>query len=219
MVSIGIGLAVVLFAIAGIALWNFSTISHISSGSSELSFELPIDFAKFRAIMVRKNATNAIVAHSGMKVIEERIQDVEIDTKGDTRPILHALVGKSQSDLWARKLIVVRVHDPEIHAEQLEMTQSADIQADSMEVQTISNRAAGNLKKYETFLKATAQRHETTITVKVNLQIEVIVPKLFVANADQRVQKAADKATREQRAAIEDFIQDHAGAVIVMPEF
>lgn len=169
--------------------------------------------------MVRKNATNAIVAHSGMKVIEERIQDVEIDTKGDTRPILHALVGKSQSDLWARKLIVVRVHDPEIHAEQLEMTQSADIQADSMEVQTISNRAAGNLKKYETFLKATAQRHETTITVKVNLQIEVIVPKLFVANADQRVQKAADKATREQRAAIEDFIQDHAGAVIVMPEF
>ncbi len=55
------------------------TVDHTSEGSSRRQFTIQVDFDTFRQIMVRKNATEAIVSHSGMKLLDERVDDISID--------------------------------------------------------------------------------------------------------------------------------------------
>ncbi len=214
-----IGLASVLLLVAvGFAAWQLSPVSRLSPGTSERSFEMPIEFAKFRQIMVRKQATAAIVSHGGMQLLDEKIQGVSVDTSGDDRPILNALRGRSQSELAARKQLLVSLDDPSLEADQLSLTQTADIRSDSMNVRSVANQPAGNLEEYSTTLAATPADGVTQVTVSVDMRVRVKVPKLFVGRADAKVQQAAEAATREQQAAIEHFINQYAGELIVLPE-
>ena len=168
--------------------------------------------------MVRKNATAAIVGHSGMQLIEEQIADLEIDTSHDDRPILNALRGKSKSELSATKQIMVRLDDPELDADRLSLTQNANVQPELMQVRTTSNQPTGKLEHYETTLDAKPSNEGTAVTVTVDMRVQVKVPKLFTGQADKRVRSAANKATDEQESAIRAFISDHAKELIVLPE-
>ncbi len=198
--------------------WQLSFVSHSSPGTSQRTFEVPVDFSKFRQIMVRKQATAAIVSHGGMQLLEEKLQGINVDTSGDGRPILNALRGHSQAELAATKQLLVSLDDPSLEADQLSLTQRADIRANSMLVRSAANQPAGNLEDYSTTLAAQPAKGATQVTVSVDMRVLVKVPKLFVGRADARVQQAAEQATSEQQAAIEQFINQHAGDLIVLPE-
>lgn len=202
----------------GLIGWGMWSVEHIATGSSRREFIVHVDFDKFRQIMVRKNATEAIVAHSGMKLLEEKLNDVSIDMPRQDRPILNAILGKSNADLAATKQITVSLENPDVGAPQLTLNQHVDIQPNEIDVRSEATGPAGNLKAYSTRLHASKFEGGTKVELSIDQTVNVKVPQFFIATADQRVQKAADDSTAEQERALRDFITKFVNDAIVLPE-
>lgn len=211
--------AACLLAVFAIGLWQLSEVSRAITGSSEREFAIDVEFEQFRKIMVRKDATGAVIGHSGMKLLKQKLQGVTIDASADRRPILNALRGKSESDLSATKQIVVRLEDPALKADELSLTQRAQVEPNALRVVTTANQATGNLEAYETTLRAVPQGNQTRVDLTVNQTVRVEVSWLFLSVAERRVQRAADDALAEQEQAIKDFVSRYADQVIILPEF
>ncbi len=212
-----IAVAIVIIAVVVLA-WQGRSIEHLASGQQQHSFVVDCDFDKFRQIMVRKNATAAIVGHSGMKLLDERIEDVNLDTSKDDRPLLNAIRGISKTEVSAVKELTVQLDDPTLEATELVLEQNADIQPDHIDVSTVSKRPAGRLEHYQTTFDARPDAEGTRINLTVELKVLVKVPKFFKHRADAGVQQAADDAITDQSAAIEEFIAKHADERIILPD-
>jgi hypothetical protein len=197
---------------------NLTNVEHLAKGVESQSFTIDMDFDRFRQIMVRKNGTASIIGHAGMKLLDEKIEDVELDTSGDDRPILNAIRGKSKSELSAVKLLTVQIDDPTVKADKLELRQIADIEPKEIHVVTKSTGPAGQLEQYMTTLYAQPNGKSTDLTVNVNLSVRVNVPRLFQARAEARVQQAAEKAVANQTEAMKKFFAEHADEQIILPK-
>jgi len=210
--------ALIVAAGLGVSIWSFSLVDYLASGKQEKSFVVDCDFAKFRQIMVRKNATAAIIGRSGMTLLDEKIQDVQLDTSGDDRPLLNAILGRSKSDLTAIKQITVKLDDPAIDADKLVLRQQATIQPDLMNVVTKSKEPSGNLESYETTLEAQPSGDRTEVKLMVALSVRVKLPKMFTSRADTQVQRSALDAVTEQERSITAFIAQYADERLILPE-
>ena len=168
--------------------------------------------------MVRKNATAAIVGHSGMTLLSEKVQDIELDTTRDDRPLLNAIRGKSKSEVKAIKIITVGLDDPTLEASELVLRQVANIHTSEIDVTTQATGPAGRLEQYSTTLNAQPDSQGTQVTISVEMRVRVKVPMLFVSRADVRVQQAADAAINGQTAAIKQFIIENADQRIILPD-
>ena len=210
---------VCVLAVFAIGLWQLSKVSRAIAGSSEREFAIDVQFDQFRKIMVRKDSTAAVIGHSGMQLLEQKLQGVTIDASADRRPLLNALRGKSESDLSATKQIVVRLEDPALKADELSLTQLAQIEPNALRVVTTASQATGNLEAYETTLRAVPQGNQTRVDLTVTQTVRVEVSWLFLSVAERRVQGAADDALAEQEQAIRDFVTRYADQVIILPEF
>jgi carbon monoxide dehydrogenase subunit G len=213
--ALGIVAAIVVGAIIA---WNASVIEHLATGKKTITFSVDCDFDRFRQIMVRKNATAAIVAHSGMKLLDERVQDIEVNTTADDRPLINALLGKTKSELSAVKILTVQLDDPTLEAKELVLRQVADVEPTEINVVTQSMGAAGLLENYLTTLHAEPNAQSTKVTLTVDMNVRVKVPKFFVSRADERVQKAADEAIAGQAEAMQQFVVRHADERMILPE-
>jgi hypothetical protein len=211
--------AVCVLAVCAFGLWQMSEVSRAISGRSDREFVMDVDFDQFRKIMVRKDSTAAVIGHSGMQLLEQKLQGVTIDASADRRPILNALRGKSESDLSATKRIVVRLEDPALKAEELPLTQRAQVEPKALRVVTTADQPTGNLEAYETTLNAVPQGSQTQVELTVDQIVRVDVPWLFLSVAERRVQQAADDALAEQEQAIRDFVSRYADQAIILPEF
>ncbi len=200
------------------ALLPMLRVEHLATAHSEQVFNVECDFAKFRQIMVRKNATAAIVGHAGMTLLDEKIQGMTLDTSADDRPLLNAIRGKSKSAVTAVKQLTVKLDDPMLEADRLVLTQDADVAETRIQVQTVSDAPAGRLESYATTLAAESDGTGSRVTVTVDMNVRVKVLMFFTGIADQRVQAAADGAVNEQAAAIEQFIGKHAHEMFILPE-
>ncbi|EMI17406.1 signal peptide protein [Rhodopirellula maiorica SM1] len=198
--------------------WQLRSIEHLATGQQQRSFVVDCDFDKFRQIMVRKNATAAIVEHTGMRLIGERIEGVVMDTSQDDRPLLNAIRGVTKTEVSAVKELMVQLENPMLEASELVLTQNADIHPDHIDVTTVSKGPAGRLKHYQTTLDAKPDPEGTRVALTVALDVLVNVPSLFKYRADAGVQQAADDAINGQAAAIEAFIGKHAGESFILPE-
>jgi carbon monoxide dehydrogenase subunit G len=214
-VTLGLVAAIVLGAIIA---WNASVIEHVASGKQTKTFSVDCEFDRFRQIMVRKNATAAIVGHSGMKLLDERVQDIEVDTTADDRPLINAILGKTKSDVSAVKIVTVQLDDPTLEANELVLRQVADVEPTEINVVTQSTGAAGRLENYVTTLHAEPDAQSTKVTLTVDMNVRVKVPKLFVSRADERVQQAADEAIAGQAQAMQQFVAQHADKRLILPE-
>ena len=168
--------------------------------------------------MVRKNATEAIVAHSGMKLLDEKVFDMSIDIPKQKRPVLNALLGRSKADLSASKQLTVSLEIPDIAAKELTLNQHAEIGSNKMDVNSEASGPAGNLEAYSTRLLATKFQAGTKVELTINQKVNVRVPKFFVSEADRRVQKSAADSTAEQEKAIRAFIALYQNDAIILPE-
>lgn len=199
-------------------LWAFYPVEHTARGASRRDFSMDVDFDKFRQILVRKNATQAIVNHAGMQLIDESIDNVDVAVPEQKRPILNAILGRAKGELSATKEITVSLKDPNLTAKQLTLTQQAEIQPDSLDVQTKSAQPAGNLTSYVSGLKAVSRDGGTQVDLSIDQTVVVRVPRVFTATADRRVQQSADQSTEDQEEAIRKLINDNKDALIVLPE-
>lgn len=210
-------IAVVLLAI-GAAAMLLTTVDHFSEVTATETVLVKCDFEKFRKIMVRKNATAAIVGHSGMELLEEQIQDLDVDTSNDDRPILNAILGKPKSELLAIRQLKVQLNDPYLEADTLLLRQQAKIEADRMDVTTESKLAAGRLEEYQTHFLAVPAGEETEVQLSVTMQVRVSVPKMFISKADARVEEAANKTITDQAESIQRFIAEHSDKRLILPD-
>ena len=92
---------VVILALAGGAVWAFTPIPVTAEAQQQREFQVDCQYPKFRQIMVRKNATRAIVENGGMQLKSEQLGDVQLDLSADDRPILNAIRGKSRAEVAA----------------------------------------------------------------------------------------------------------------------
>lgn len=210
--------AFALVVVGSIAVWSFVSVDHVASGSQTHQFVIDCDFDKFRQIMVRKNASAAIIGKSGMTLVDQEIEEVQLDTSQDDRPVRNAIRGKSKSEVLAIKHLVVQVNDPALQGQQLALRQRAEVKPDLLDVSTRSKSAAGNLKNYQTTLQARPRGDQTEVKLTVALQVQVRVPKIFTGRADTRVQQAADNAVTDQAKSIESFIGEYSDNRIILPE-
>lgn len=191
---------------------------HVATGTSKRDFTMDVDFDKFRQIMVRKNATEAIVSHSGMTLLNEKVNDLSVDVPKQKRPILNALLGKSNADLSASKQITVNLNNPDIDTKKMNLNQQVHIGPDNMEVNSEASDLVGNLTAYSTQLHAMKAGGGTQVELSIHQTIHVKVPKLFLSEADRRVQMSAENAIAEQEKAIRSFIALYEKDAIVLPE-
>lgn len=215
-----------ILAVAGVVLvlgsaagYGLSAVSHQSTAGATRSFTLPCSFSRFRQLMVRKQPTREIVAHGGMKLIDETVQDLKVDHSLDDRPLLNAIRGKSKIQLDAVRTLTVELKDPHLENEQLTLNQIVDIDADRLQVRSTSVGEQQSIKAYETTLDAAPVGDQTEIVLTVEMTIEIQVPRAFTGTADHRIAAAAEKALADQQSGITQFVIDHADESLIMPEF
>lgn len=205
-------------AIITILFWQLRRVHYTASASENAEFELACDYSQFRQIMVRKNATQAIVNHGGMELIESSIRQVKIDASKDDRPLLNAIRGISKTELDATKTITVRIANDQIAAQDLTLRQDIQVENDKLAVETESIGPQGDFQSYRSTLVATPVGNQTRVQLSVDMKINVTAPRLFSRTADSRVQSAAKQALGDQQTAITQLVAANAGKVIVLPD-
>lgn len=218
--AIGLGwwLGIALIGGIGIAAWGLSRSEHALHGVAERSFTMDIEFDKFRQILVRTDATAAILEHGGMKLIDEKTDAVDLDLSKDSRPLRNALKGKSKANVSAIKRLTVQLNDPQVKATELLLSQDCRIQPDSIQILTTSDQPAGNLKAYNTTLDAVKADHGTEVRLSMDMAVNVLIAQFFLPQAEVRVKHAAEKSLEEQEKAIRSLVSSFDGKTLILPK-
>ena len=216
-ISIGWWLSIALIGVIFLAAWGLSRSEHALHGAAERSFTMDIEFDKFRQILVRTDATAAILEHGGMKLIGEKTDAVDIDLSNDSHPLRNALRGKSKANVSAIKSLTVQLNDPQISATELQLSQDCQIHPDSIEIQSTSDRPAGELKSYKTTLDALRASHGTEVRVSIDMTVDVLISRIFLSQAEARVKQAAEKSLEEQESAIRNLVSNFDGKALILP--
>ncbi len=219
MIHIGWWLGLACVGGLGFGVWGLSKTECAVKGIAERSFTLDVDFNTFRQILVRTDATAAIVEHGGMKVIDESTDSVDIDLSNDSRPLRNLLKGKSKANVSATKHLTVQLNDPQLNASELKLSQDCKIQPDNIHIVTSSDQPAGELKTYQTSLDAVKANDRTEIRLSLDMNVDVCISRLFLPQAEARVKLAAEKTLEEQESAIRSLVSKFEGDAIIMPVF
>ena len=189
------------------AFLGFSSTKIPVSVKAERKFHLPIDMDTFRQILVRTKATEAVVNHGGMKLLEETTESVDIDLKNDSRPLRNFLRGKSKANVSATKHLRVQLNDPQINANELLLTQDCRIQPENIRVVSTADGPSGDLKAYSTTLEATKGETGTDIVLCIEMTVDVRVLWVFQSQAQIRVEQAANKTLEDQEASLRSLVE------------
>jgi len=190
----------------GLGFWGFVTTEHSVKSVAERQFILNVDFDAFRQLLVRTNATAAILEHGGMELVDETTETVDVDLSNDPRPLRNALRGKSKANVFAIKRLTVQLNDPQLKATELMLTQDCRIQPKMIHIVTTSDQPSGELRAYSTTLDAIRVGAGTEVTLKVELTVDVRIPRVFISQAESRVQDATELSTQSQEAAIRSLV-------------
>ena len=216
-IKLGWWLGIALLGGIGIAAWGFSRSEQALHGLAERSFTMDIEFDKFRQILVRTDATAAILEHGGMKLIDEKTDAVDIDLSNDSRPLRNALRGKSRANVSAIKRLTVLLNDPQVNATELFLSQDCQIHPDSIQIQTTSDKPAGELKAYKTTLDSFRANHGTEVKLSMDMTVDVLISRMFLPQAKARVKKATEKSLEEQESAIRSLVSSFDGKAFILP--
>ncbi len=197
-------------SLAGVGFWQIAPCEFEGSASAEHTAQIAIPYSEFRTMVVRNNATESIVAHGGMELVDEEVLDMDIDLSRDKRPLLNAILRRSQSCVTASKRLTVAVNIEDIQAENLYLHQDAKITPECLDVTTVSEEAAGDLKHYRTTLHAEPIGDATIITISVELKLCKELGKLFHPEAQQRLEDAAQETAIQQHEALVQFANENA---------
>ncbi len=203
----------------GFGAWGLSKSDCAVKGIAERSFTIDVDFNTFRQILVRTDATSAIVEHGGMKVIDESTDSVDIDLSNDSRPLRNLLKGKSKANVAATKHLTVQLNDPQLKATELKLSQDCKIQPDKIHIVSIADQPAGELKTYRTSLDAVKVNGRTEIRLSLDMTVDVCISRLFLPQAEARVKQAAEKTMEEQESAIRSLVSKFERDAIIVPVF
>lgn len=210
---------VAIISLAAVALWlAFRPVHRSVEVSEQIAFRIPDAYSRVRAVLVRKDATRAILEHAGMRLIDQQIRGVQVDASQDRRPLLHAVLGNSQSELNAEKLITVEVTDPYASTDRLELLQTAVIEPEQLRVDTRSTGRRGNLTHYETSLHANSDGVDTAMTLTLAMGLQIEVPWVFSWRVPADAQLSAQQQLQGQRDAILSLMAKSANEAIILPE-
>lgn len=188
-------------------LLSFSSTRIPVSVNAERKFNLPIEMDTFRQILVRTKATEAVVNHGGMKLLEETTESVDIDLKNDSRPLRNFLRGKSKANVSATKHLKVQLNDPQINANELLLTQDCRLQPENIRIVSTADGPSGDLKAYSTTLEATKGETGTDILLSIEMTVDVRVLWVFQSQAQVRVTQAASKTLEDQEASLRSLVE------------
>ena len=206
--SVGIAWWMGLAGVGGIgAILGFSSTQIPVSVKAERKFNLPLEMDTFRQILVRTKATEAVVNHGGMKLLEETTESVDIDLKNDSRPLRNFLRGRSKANVSATKHLRVQLNDPQINASELRLTQDCRIQPENIRIVSTADGPSGDLKAYSTTLEATKGEPGTDVVLNIEMTVDVRVLWVFQSQAQVRVEQAANKTLEEQEASLRSLVQ------------
>ena len=197
-------------SLAGVGFWQIAPCEFNGRTSAEFSGEIAVPYNEFRTMMVRNNANQSIVEQGGMKLIDEEVLNMDIDLSRDNRPLLNAILRRSQSCVTASKRLTVAVDNTDICVDKLQLHQDARITPECLDVNTASEVAVGDLKHYRTTLHAEPKGESTAVTISVELSLCKELGKLFHTEAQQRLDTAAQQTALQQFEALVQFADENA---------
>lgn len=215
-ISVGWWLGIACVGGLGFGAWGLSKTECAVRVEADRKFALDVDIDTFRQILVRTNATAAIIEHGGMQLVNETTEAVDIDLSNDSRPLRNFLRGKSKANVSATKHLTLRINDPQLNATELLLSQNCNIQPEKIHIVTSSDRPAGELSVYNTILEAVKAGNRIEVTLSMEMTVVVRVPRVFLPQAEARVQQAAEKAMEEQEAAIRSLVAKVDRSVAVL---
>ncbi len=191
--------------LAGVGVWQIVPCEFQGSSQAEWSEEIDVPYDEFRTMMVRNNATQAIVERGGMRVIDEEVINLQVDLSRDKRPLLNAILRRSKSSLTATKRLTVSVNNSDIQADRLVLMQNAEITPEKLDVNSFSEGPAGDLKSYRTSLHAEPKGDITLLRVTVDMQLCKSLGKLFHGEAQSQLDAATHQTVQQQVEALQQF--------------
>lgn len=215
-ISVGWWLGIACVGGLGFGAWGLSKTECAVRVEADRKFALDVDIDTFRQILVRTNATAAIIQHGGMELVNETTEAVDIDLSNDSRPLRNFLRGKSKANVSATKHLTLRINDPQLNATELLLSQNCNIQPEKIHIVTSSEQPAGELSAYNTILEAVKAGNRIEVTLSMEMTVVVRVPRVFLPQAEARVQQAAEKAMEEQEAAIRSLVTKVDRSVAVL---
>ena len=215
-ISVGWWLGIACVGGLGFGAWGLSKTECAVRVEADRKFALDVDIDTFRQILVRTNATAAIIEHGGMQLVNETTEAVDIDLSNDSRPLRNFLRGKSKANVSATKHLTLRINDPQLNATELLLSQNCNIQPEKIHIVTSSDQPAGELSVYNTILEAVKAGNRIEVTLSMEMTVVVRVPRVFLPQAEARVQQAAEKAMEEQEAAIRSLVAKVDRSVAVL---
>lgn len=199
-----------LVSVAGLGVWSMTPCEFRGTASADHAIQLDVPYDEFRTAMVRNNATKSIVEHGGMSILQEDTVNVNVDLSKDDRPLLNAILRRSKACLSSNKRLTVSLKNESIDADHLVLSQHAKITPECMDVDTVSDAAAGELRSYRTCLHVEPGPDDrTVIRVAVHIELAKQLSKLFHGEAQQQLEKAAEKSAADQCVALQSFAEQN----------
>jgi hypothetical protein len=130
---------------AGAGLWNAVPCECLAVSQSEDACIINIPYQEFRTLIVRNDATKAILERDGFVLVDEETLELKIDFGDDKRPILNAIFGKSRSNVKALKRLVVGINDLYVGAVKLVILQNSKITPQEVCVESNSENRCGDI--------------------------------------------------------------------------
>lgn len=196
--------------LAGVGVWQIAPCEFKGASTAEHSDEINVPYDEFRTMMVRNNATQAIVEHGGMQVIDEEVLKLQVDLSRDKRPLLNAILRKSKAKVTASKRVTVSVNNSDIQADRLVLMQNAEITPEQLDVTSFSEGPAGDLKSYRTSLHAEPNGDTTLVRVTIDMHLCKDLGKLFHNEAQSQLDAAAHTTAYQQCEALQQFVLANA---------
>ena len=215
-INVGWWLGIACVGGLGFGAWGLWKTECAVRVEADRKFSLDVDIDTFRQILVRTNATAAIIEHGGMELVNETTETVDIDLSNDSRPLRNFLRGKSKANVSATKHLTLRINDPQLNATELLLSQNCNIQPEKIHIVTSSDQPAGELSVYNTILEAVKAGNGIDVTLSIEMTVVVRVPRVFLPQAEARVHQAAEKAVEEQEAAIRSVVNKVDRSVVVL---
>jgi hypothetical protein len=193
----------------GAGLWNVVPCECRAISKYEDSRVIDIAYQDFRTLIVRNDATKAIVERDGFMLVDQEILELKIDFGDDKRPILNALFGKSKSNVKASKRLIVGLNDANAGADKLVILQNSRITPQEVSVESNSEYRCGDILKYVATLNARPVDAATSVRVAIEIEISKPLSPFLHSIAQTRLDRQVKESVDKQVIAINEFVQEH----------
>lgn len=176
------------------------------------AFQIDVPMPRSRAVLVRTNSVQEIVAMSDAEVVEQRFSG------GGMK--LRRLIRDPDVTIELDGTLVVRPRDRWMEGALLTFDQDISIELEDLQVISSLTEPAAVLQSYDARMRLVpGVDGQSAFEAEVEMTVQLRVGLLFRGYARKQIKEAAERAVSGQEQALRQVIEAHRDDAIVLPDF